>query len=522
MIKLELTHTAFAEKPRYEALSYTWGGTQDQEYVHVNGKRFSIRQNLYRALQHFRHGTETRILWIDAICINQEDNGEKSWQVKLMADIYRRARRVLVWLGVMSEPVSLSIPTTSPARQIAVEQEQKELCQQPYWSRVWIVQEVGAAVDIDIHWDAMSSIGFGNTLRAISMSWDDFFKSLLDRSQTNQAIQLAQQREDRYGDAYLLPNLIESCSRCLCELPHDKIYGFVGIAHDCDDGSFPVDYAKSLWELYEDTIRFCYKSVDFKGPRSIVRFSHIVLGVLGDVGDPPAFKPVRSKGCAPCYGHIEDVSCLFKVEAVNGGEVSILGPTYDEFTGNPSAARAWNSEISRCTTTDVVARLRAENDTFMTSLLALEDSQMPGIVASIIDSFGWIANGRYEGVRRYCIKPNVFLNDRQHWRSSDYRLFSTKNGSIGLVHVSVDIGDEIFHFWDSDVVAVVREEERGILRVIGKAFMAKQQHTAQNPASGLGGLNMNETTDLYLDIVALRNLTSSPLSKEGVESASTA
>lgn len=102
----------------------------------------------------------------------------------------------------------------------------------------------------------------------------------------------------------------------------------------------------------------------------------------------------------------------------------------------------------------------------------------------------------------------MFLNDRQHWSSSDYRLFSTKNGSIGLVHVSVDIRDEIFHFWDSEVLAVVRKEETGTLRVIAKAFLATLPHTAQTPP--WAGLNMNKTTDMYLNIVALRNLTLKP------------
>lgn len=504
MIKVELTHTALAENPRYEALSYTWGDIQNQECVHVDGKRFSIRRDLYRALKHFRHETETCVLWIDAICINQEDNVEKSWQVKLMADIYRRAWLVLVWLGFIDNFDPPDRLPLSSGNQYISDLELDHLCDRPYWGRLWIVQEVCAAVDIDIHWEVR--LKTGNTRIPRSVNWETFFEDLLDSRNPSDAVKLARQRECRYKGTFLLPSLIQSSSFRLCERPHDKIYGFVGIAQDCEDGGFPVDYEKSLWELYEDTIRFFYNSVDFDGPKMIMGFSHLVSEVLGD---PPAFKHVHSEDCAQCNGHIEDGGYLFEVEGVNGGEVSILGPTYDELTANPPTVRAWNLEVRRRTRTEGGARIRAENDKFITSLLTLEDSQMPG-TAAFIDSFGWATTERHEmpALLRYCIASKVFLNDRQHWRSSDYRLFAASDGTIGLAHVSIDIGDEIFHFRDSEIAAVVRKEENEILRVIGKAFLAKQQHTEQIP--GWGALDMNKTTDLYLDIVALRNLTLKP------------
>lgn len=84
----------------YEALSYTWGDPcGPTRNIVVNKKPFRVGTNLYEALQHLRMADEDRILWIDAISIDQESNNERGHQVKQMADIYRKAEGVVIWLG---------------------------------------------------------------------------------------------------------------------------------------------------------------------------------------------------------------------------------------------------------------------------------------------------------------------------------------------------------------------------------------------------------------------------------------
>jgi hypothetical protein len=85
--------------PAFKALSYTWGPPTQNERIDISGHEFSITPSLAIALQHIRHPTKDTILWIDQICINQEDIQEKSEQVDLMSQIYSRAEEVLVWLG---------------------------------------------------------------------------------------------------------------------------------------------------------------------------------------------------------------------------------------------------------------------------------------------------------------------------------------------------------------------------------------------------------------------------------------
>jgi Heterokaryon incompatibility protein (HET) len=88
------------DRPRYEALSYTWGDPGwDIETILLNDVRLPLAPNLFAALLHLRSEAVERFLWIDAICINQLDIAEKSTQIPRMKDIYQVALRAVMWLG---------------------------------------------------------------------------------------------------------------------------------------------------------------------------------------------------------------------------------------------------------------------------------------------------------------------------------------------------------------------------------------------------------------------------------------
>ncbi|KAK8000564.1 heterokaryon incompatibility protein [Apiospora arundinis] len=91
----------------YEALSYTWGGelTNDSPRVHIGDHKVPVTENLFEALCSLRLRNEDRFLWIDALCIDQNDHREKGHQVGQMSSVYRNAERVLVWLGPSSHAI---------------------------------------------------------------------------------------------------------------------------------------------------------------------------------------------------------------------------------------------------------------------------------------------------------------------------------------------------------------------------------------------------------------------------------
>ena len=182
-ISCELEEVALADNPKYEALSYAWGVfPRDFPVVVVmpamarTGKITALFTNpsLYTALKRLRHPTQTRALWIDQLCINQEDDDEKSKQVVLMADIYKNAQRTVVWLGeedgdkkVLSEMVEFfasrpSKPEKQDANLVKImldlgytenspdditrrqwrHQALVRLLNRSWFSRAWIFQEV--------------------------------------------------------------------------------------------------------------------------------------------------------------------------------------------------------------------------------------------------------------------------------------------------------------------------------------------------------------------------------------------
>jgi len=115
LITCPLLHSKRAHS--YEALSYVWGSDKNLQCIYLDGHQLSVRANLYQALSHLRDEFVQRILWIDALCINQEDDKEKGHQVQSMAKIYAKASRVIVWLGVSADDSDLALGSVLRAAQ---------------------------------------------------------------------------------------------------------------------------------------------------------------------------------------------------------------------------------------------------------------------------------------------------------------------------------------------------------------------------------------------------------------------
>jgi Heterokaryon incompatibility protein (HET) len=86
-------------KHLYEALSYVWGSEQKPNSLLIGDYFLPITLSLHEALLRLRDHALGRYMWIDAVCINQNDDREKEHQIGLMAHIYSHASRTIVWLG---------------------------------------------------------------------------------------------------------------------------------------------------------------------------------------------------------------------------------------------------------------------------------------------------------------------------------------------------------------------------------------------------------------------------------------
>lgn len=99
LLEYELGSAADTQAHLYEALSYVWGDPTEKTPITVNGLTHLITVNLFQALTALRNPIFERTLWVDAICIDQDNLEERANQVQLMARIYASSDSVIVWLG---------------------------------------------------------------------------------------------------------------------------------------------------------------------------------------------------------------------------------------------------------------------------------------------------------------------------------------------------------------------------------------------------------------------------------------
>ncbi|KAJ6201151.1 heterokaryon incompatibility protein-domain-containing protein [Bipolaris maydis] len=98
-IQITLETFDLDSKTQFTALSYVWGDATSQRKITCNGHKKLITRNLWGVLSQLKKQRFDCLLWVDAICINQNDEEEKSFQVAMMRDIYKRAAKVIFWLG---------------------------------------------------------------------------------------------------------------------------------------------------------------------------------------------------------------------------------------------------------------------------------------------------------------------------------------------------------------------------------------------------------------------------------------
>jgi hypothetical protein len=171
LIKAEVSVFDLGNAPPYEAISYTWGDPSRSHEISTEGCRFHVTSNLYSLLHARSSFLRDRLIWVDFISINQADNSEKERQIPMMADIYRQASRVVIWLGDVAEaPMaadminkvycstliwnsslgyvynSVSLDAHLPRWHALT-----NLFDPQYFSRIWICQEVAVASDVQIY-----------------------------------------------------------------------------------------------------------------------------------------------------------------------------------------------------------------------------------------------------------------------------------------------------------------------------------------------------------------------------------
>ena len=112
-IQCSLQEMDIDDPPKYTALSYTWGAMDGSRKIDVDGHDFPVTDNLWHALWHIRPQDWPLTIWIDALCINQQDLDERNRIVRRMKDIYERSEHILAWLGPESKDGAVALLTVA-------------------------------------------------------------------------------------------------------------------------------------------------------------------------------------------------------------------------------------------------------------------------------------------------------------------------------------------------------------------------------------------------------------------------
>lgn len=308
----------------FNALSYVWGDAQQRQPITLDGVPTTVTANLAVALRSFRSRSPSPNLsrevldlplWVDAVCINQQDMEERSQQVRMMRDIYSAAERVLIWLGEGDEQTDWAIGqlngdgddqdeggtktsaffrsimelgpvNLANARQLTRDQIRVSLVmalninRRHWWSRIWVLQELvlasrdpvmmcGAS---DILWSTYSECMCNSTLMALCTTYPLIYRDewLSIRTEVIQypflctSIFTWQRTRQKFHDtgplrlAEIFPELI----MCAATNDRDLVYGTLGLSDPVSSSEIPVDYTKPAMAVFRDVAALLWTSDD--------------------------------------------------------------------------------------------------------------------------------------------------------------------------------------------------------------------------------------------------------------------
>ncbi|KAF5229845.1 hypothetical protein FANTH_14065 [Fusarium anthophilum] len=301
-IECTLRTVSLLQNPCFEALSYVWGSAaaQNNPTIIVEGKRITVTPNLLQALLDLRQNGNTRTVWADAVCINQEDNSEKESQVLLMAEVYKQASRVLIHLCAQNDSFTLLFRFLNrnrlPRDQGKVDEELKALgigkwpllkallafCSLPWWSRLWTQQEYALATKNPIFYCGRDTTlpqyifsdleTFFKELGHLLLEFKDpeadiYFKNVSAEWTTNLTRAIGILNRRHFEGQNIIKHLplrieLQNSMGVYYTHPLDIIYGRAAFAEPIVRALFPPDYVISQGDLY---MRLAVWSLMFEG-----------------------------------------------------------------------------------------------------------------------------------------------------------------------------------------------------------------------------------------------------------------
>ncbi|KAH7088261.1 heterokaryon incompatibility protein-domain-containing protein [Paraphoma chrysanthemicola] len=504
------------------ALSYVWGKPEKTHPIILDGCVFWVTENLFAALERLQEQDRILLLWVDAVCINQADLKEKSAQVQQMGKIYRMAKLVLGWIGPATDGSEVAMkalayigkacddmpdgPCLEERRQLFEEVLPEDssspgkafptaqvmaIFNRPWWTRIWIVQEVNLAENTYVICGS-SSITYRHIRLAFTALMElpminARFNNVLHSRIKGIAIQSCKPRLIESSMDGIASDPIPLATRLIratgfgATKPVDHIFALIGLTSDMKELGIVADYNKTCSQVYT---KVAAALLHRQGNLQILARSRnpkLESGLpswVPDWSQPPPIMiwtpqfPVYSAGKCSLKQKIRVTGNKLTIRGIIAGRVEKVGCSWDFLS-------AVDVKDGPKTMQGILNNVRDFVDAHCFAYTTPEEKEDAMWRAPIVDTeFGVFGeNGRYN---RRATEPmhRAFRSLRQPSELSDPSLeefkhryftaapilrnrqfFATSNGYLGNGPSDMRTGDLVCVLINGDVPFVVRQVE---------------------------------------------------------------
>ncbi|KAL8806240.1 MAG: hypothetical protein Q9200_005128 [Gallowayella weberi] len=284
-LRYEMKHISLQNVPveHFLAVSYCWGTSKTRASIVLDGQNVTIPHNTAVALRNLSKVFSCP-LWIDAVCIDQNNLREKSQQVAMMGQVYSKAASVIIWLGPSQSSTANAIISVEKIYEQCLEVigDLKDLnahlygsdgspgfkysdaplpdCDWPalqafysaqWFGRLWVIQEIGLAQDSTVY---VGSFSIGAEKVVLAARW------MVHRKYTRYCGGSDSPGVESASSLYRpagrpLANQLRRTHRAGCRDARDKVYGLLGLLHEETASAIVADYTKPLVDVYAHAIR---------------------------------------------------------------------------------------------------------------------------------------------------------------------------------------------------------------------------------------------------------------------------
>ncbi|KAK1753786.1 heterokaryon incompatibility protein-domain-containing protein [Echria macrotheca] len=512
-------HGLWTRDAGFEALSYVWGQQDDREAIIVeledSVQSMRIGKNLASAFRHLRYQDVPRTLWVDAICINQNDEDEKSQQIRRMGTIYAAASRVVAWLGPEENNSNIAIRalieiaeqifdttdndmgpspdatwinwhhphTVLPYSQLVWE-SLYHLLNRKWFRRLWIVQEIALANSQAVFQCGNDVIPRSMFRRAVCCLT---IKSDLPYPNLPKVVRFVV-GSTQATRGLMFPHIIRRYQDRECSDPHDKIFGLLGI--------MPPRFSANLKPDYSETVSHTYKTTFLSHIRHVGRWELFgVDPIERSITTAPSWVPDFSQPLSNAssqgyqfsagfsrldYLHFEDDPGRLAITGLYCATVSLVSPRFSN--DQTTTMQTLRSYVPPNATT-----VYPTGDFFMDALSItiffneVRDRHPTWNMWPTLNEWREYGASHLWGSRHNCptvppgpsqkLVQSKIWEDRVLANCSGRVLMTTNEGYIGLGPDGTQPGDIVCVVLGCDRPLVLRRRSDGSFLFLGKAFV---------------------------------------------------